>query len=378
MTSNSTDENKDESQDAQEIDPKCKVFVSRIPSNFTEDSIRRLLESQIGEGSVVDVGLKYEEQEVEDSSPDGKEKDRRSQRSRKPTKEEHKGYAFTQFQTPDQAASAVDIGKIRGGKKEKSTKMHTLYIRAAKTEEEEENAKHVCFLWQNFRCPYGENCKFAHEGDGGCLVKKEKNGADKKKRKKCWDYKKGKCKLGDECPFSHDFEEKPKSSGDTRVERPKSEKDCINWKTKGKCRKGDRCPYRHDEDIRQKVLQKLEKKNGKAEAETQGTYKRQQPLSVRVFGLNYDTKEEDVRSFFANCGKINQITFPAFEDSGRSKGYCEVLFASPKAVAAAVKLNETELHGRWLSIQAGKMYLRQWESHGQAETGSNKRQRHRR
>lgn len=87
-----------------------------------------------------------------------------------------------------------------------------------------------------------------------------------------------------------------------------------------------------------------------------------QPLCIRVFGMNYDTKEEDIRSLFGDCGPIVDITFPTFEDSGRSKGYCGILFQSPKAVEKALLLHETELHGRWLSVQAGKMMLKQWEA----------------
>jgi RNA recognition motif-containing protein len=56
-----------------------------------------------------------------------------------------------------------------------------------------------------------------------------------------------------------------------------------------------------------------------------------------------------------------EITFPTYDDSGRSKGYCGVLFTSPKAVEKAVALDGSELHGRWLRIQEGKMYLKKWE-----------------
>jgi RNA recognition motif-containing protein len=87
-----------------------------------------------------------------------------------------------------------------------------------------------------------------------------------------------------------------------------------------------------------------------------------QTLSIRVFGLNYSTTEQDVKDFFQHCGKIVEITFPTYVDSGRSKGYCGILFASPKAVQKAVQeMNGTELHGRWLSVQEGKMFLRKWE-----------------
>jgi RNA recognition motif-containing protein len=61
-----------------------------------------------------------------------------------------------------------------------------------------------------------------------------------------------------------------------------------------------------------------------------------------------------------------ELTFPRFEDSGRSKGYCGILFQSPKAVAKAIELDGKELHGRWLQVQAGKMYLKQWEEHDES------------
>jgi hypothetical protein len=76
-----------------------------------------------------------------------------------------------------------------------------------------------------------------------------------------------------------------------------------------------------------------------------------------------------LKTHFKECGvgvdtqhPIQEITFPVFKDSGRSKGYCGVRFQSPVAVTAAVELlHGQELQGRWLSVQAGKMMLREWE-----------------
>ena len=113
-----------------------------------------------------------------------------------------------------------------------------------------------------------------------------------------------------------------------------------------------------DPDVPQEE-QALEKKQEKKRKG--GEEKEKQPLSVRVFGMNYETTENDIREFFQDCGKIQDVTFPIFDDSGRSKGYCGVWFCSPKAVQKAVELDGQELHGRWLRIQAGKMYLKQWE-----------------
>ena len=216
-----------------------------------------------------------------------------------------------------------------------------------------------------------------------------------KKPKKCRDYRKGKCKLGDSCPFSHDFDPPSKAKDDDvqkRGNRPDSEKDCINWKTKGKCRKLDKktCPYRHDPSVQEAALVKLQKKrkggggggDGTAQDNNDGGKnhdndcknkkrkgkKIKQPLSIRVFGLNYETKETDVRDMFQRCGPIVKLDFPTFEDSGRSKGYCGVTFQSPNAVDKAVRdFEKAELHGRWLSVQAGHMLLDEWEGGGQQQ-----------
>ena len=98
------------------------------------------------------------------------------------------------------------------------------------------------------------------------------------------------------------------------------------------------------------------------DGEPEAKKKQKQPLAVRVFGMAYDTKEQDVRELFKDCGMIHRIVFPTFEDSGRSKGYCGVWFASPKAVVKAEILDGTQLLGRWLRIQSGKtMDVKEWE-----------------
>ena len=224
------------------------------------------------------------------------------------------------------------------------------------------------------RCPYGSSCKFLHVGEGSCIDAKATDPlskAERDKKKKCFSFKKkGKCAKGDGCPFSHDMLPSKEEIGHKQGKSP-SEKDCINWKRKGKCRKLNSkggCPYRHDSKVRDMALAKKASQNASnkrkhTDDDKTGRHNKvKQPLCVRVFGMNYDTKEEDIRSLFGNCGPIVDITFPTFEDSGRSKGYCGILFQSPRAVEQALLLHETELHGRWLSVQAGKMMLKQWEA----------------
>jgi len=338
---------------------KYKVFISRVPSHFDESSIKRLMEDGLCEEEcVVHVSLRYSTEHDEAKQIDGtlesQDTDNSIQQQLTSKDKEHRGFAFVTLKDATLQKKALTMGKIRGGCKTTSTKKHTMYIRPVVREAEERKEKDVCYLWINFRCPYGETCKFLHEGEGACIMKGDST--QSKKRQKCFAFKKGKCKLGAECPYSHAFE--VKTDLKVKVSRSDSEKDCINWKTKGKCRKGDKCPYRHDEAIRRAFLTKKKKRKWDSVEE-----KVRQPLSIRVYGLNYDTTKDDVKFFFQNCGHIVEITFPRFEDSGRSKGYCGVLFQSPKAVAKAVKLDGEVLQGRWLRIQAGKMYLKQWDDH---------------
>jgi len=351
--------------DVEEDWDKYKVFISRVPAHFDESSIKRLMENGLEEENcVVNVSLcskgDNEAPNNDGELPPQNDNDNQQQQPTRTTgndkNHEHRGFAFVTLKDVDLQKKALDLGKIRGGCKMTSKKNYTMYIRPVVREGEEQKNKDACYLWINFRCPYGETCKFLHEGEGGCIEKGDST--QNKKKQKCFAFKKGKCNLGDKCLFSHEFEVTSKE----RIKdcRPDGEKDCINWKTKGKCRKVDKCPYRHDESVRQAFLEKKKKRKPNPTTEEE---KSRQPLSVRVYGLNYDTTEDDVKEFFQHCGTIVEITFPRFEDSSRSKGYCGVLFQSPKAVAKAVELDGEELHGRWLRIQAGKMYLRQWDDH---------------
>ena len=103
------------------------------------------------------------------------------------------------------------------------------------------------------RCPYGDDCKFQHVGEGACIDKPKDaplSKAERDKKKKCFSFKKkGKCVKGDACPFSHDVNPAKQDDGDdgnAKQAKSASEKDCINWKKKGKCRKLNSkggCPY---------------------------------------------------------------------------------------------------------------------------------------
>ena len=336
-----------------------KLFLSRIPSHFDQTAIMRILQESFGEEAVEEISLIG----IREDEPEKGRYEKVTEENEKDEKT-HRGFAFVVMSTAVICKEAIEKGTVRGSQKENSKKKHTMYIRPLVREDDGETTstredgnnevalyqKDLCYLWSKFRCPYGAECKFKHDGKGGCLEKKTDG-----KKKKCFSFRTtGKCKLGDDCPYSHDIK-----CTKVNVIKEAKEKDCINWKTKGKCRKGENCPYKHDEAVREAFLKKKEKKAA-SQSKKRERSENPQPLSVRVFGLNYETTEEDVREYFRHCGLIREITFPIFEDSGRSKGYCGVLFTSPKATEKACELDGQELHGRWLSVQPGKMYLKQW------------------
>jgi len=367
-------------------DDSCKAFLSRIPQMFNDESVKRILEEKFGDGCVLEASIASEKLEEDGHHGASQEKETskegvgREKSSGNEKEAKHRGFGFVTFASPAQYQAAIEAGSVRGSFKSTSKRKHTMYIRPVVREEENgygdgaENVvgrdKNICFLWNKHRCPYGDGCKFVHEGEGGCVADAKKDGSHSKKKQKCFTFKKsGKCKHGDECQFSHDIvtkkedgvKEDVKEDKTNDKKRDRSLKDCINWKNKGKCRKGDKCPFRHDESLRDKVIAKKKGKEESTSTKRSREDKNRQSLYIRVFGLNYDTTQYDIKQFFDHCGTIMEITFPLFEDSGRSKGYCGVLFQSPKAVEKAVELDGSELHGRWLRIQEGKMFLRKWE-----------------
>ena len=370
-------------------DDNLKAFLSRVPTILDESNLYTLLQKEFGADVIVNVSVVKGKTENEDEANNENSSKNRSGSKRNQdqnTKGDpeslepmHKGCAFVVFSTTEARDAALEKGSFkwdeRGENSKKKRKLRTIYIGPIVRDSSEVGGENngVCYLWKLGRCTHGASCKFAHTGEGSCAPNcnadaKVLSYGERMKKRKCFAFKKtGKCKAGDKCPYSHDFVCKFAGTVKVTDEGKNILKHCINWKTKGKCRKGEQCPYLHDPALRDKVIKKKEMKkkgvdeNGKKRKDCMTEKRGRQPLSIRVFGLNYDTTEERVRNFFADCGPIVELTFPKFEDSGRSKGFCGILFQSPKAVEKAVALDGLELDGRWLSVQAGKMYLRQWE-----------------
>ena len=61
--------------------------------------------------------------------------------------------------------------------------------------------------------------------------------------------------------------------------------------------------------------------------------------TIYVEGLPFTSNQEEVRTFFKECGQIKGIRLPTWHDSGRLKGYGHVEFVSNSSVAKAFDLD---------------------------------------
>lgn len=70
-----------------------------------------------------------------------------------------------------------------------------------------------------------------------------------------------------------------------------------------------------------------------------------------VGGLAWTATDEDLRSAFAECGEVKEATVVRFPDTGRSKGFGFVEYATTEeAEEAKKKLDGTEIAGRKIMI----------------------------
>lgn len=74
-------------------------------------------------------------------------------------------------------------------------------------------------------------------------------------------------------------------------------------------------------------------------------------MRLFVGSLSFDTREDDLRQAFAAHGTPTSVTIIVDRDSGRSKGFGFVEFASPEEAKKAIDaLNGTELQGRKITV----------------------------
>lgn len=78
--------------------------------------------------------------------------------------------------------------------------------------------------------------------------------------------------------------------------------------------------------------------------------------TVFVDGVPYDWTAEKIEEFFSDCGKVVGVKAPTWQDSGRSRGFAHVTFASSAAQKKALAKDQTRVgkKGRYLKIEPAK------------------------
>eukprot|EP01103_Thecamoeba_quadrilineata_P013077 TRINITY_DN3522_c0_g1_i1.p1 TRINITY_DN3522_c0_g1~~TRINITY_DN3522_c0_g1_i1.p1 ORF type:complete len:321 (-),score=71.79 TRINITY_DN3522_c0_g1_i1:270-1232(-) len=108
---------------------------------------------------------------------------------------------------------------------------------------------------------------------------------------------------------------------------------------------------------------KKKKKDKKPDAPSSfGTY------GVWIGNLNFETKEDSIRSFLSQCGTITRVNIPMMGNN--NKGFANVDFDEEEAVQKALALSETELHGRKLLIKDAQDYKKKRGKHSSSSTSS--------
>jgi len=90
-------------------------------------------------------------------------------------------------------------------------------------------------------------------------------------------------------------------------------------------------------------------KDGKGKGKGNPGGDRDNVLTVCIKGLAYSVEQETVRLDFVKFGEIAKMTLPRNEE-GESKGIAFITYKTQEGFDAAVKLNETEYHGRTITV----------------------------
>ena len=76
--------------------------------------------------------------------------------------------------------------------------------------------------------------------------------------------------------------------------------------------------------------------------------------TIIVKNISFNATEKDFVRAFKNCGTVNSVRMPVFQDSGKPRGFAMVNFSTAEAALAATKLSGTEITGRNVTIEIAK------------------------
>ncbi|KAF8822349.1 Rna recognition motif-containing protein, partial [Cardiosporidium cionae] len=72
--------------------------------------------------------------------------------------------------------------------------------------------------------------------------------------------------------------------------------------------------------------------------------------SVIIGNLSFGSTQESLRALFEECGPIDDVRIPVFEDTGKPRGRCFIDFESEEGAKKALEYNETDIDGRTVWI----------------------------
>jgi cold-inducible RNA-binding protein len=75
---------------------------------------------------------------------------------------------------------------------------------------------------------------------------------------------------------------------------------------------------------------------------------------IYVGNLSYQTSEDQLRDFFAQYGSIEDLKLIIDFQTGRSKGFAFITFASDEDAKKALEANGTDLDGRSIVVNAAR------------------------
>ncbi|VFQ88227.1 unnamed protein product [Cuscuta campestris] len=93
-----------------------------------------------------------------------------------------------------------------------------------------------------------------------------------------------------------------------------------------------------------------------SDAASQASKEELDSRSVYVGNVDYTCTPEEVQQHFQACGTVNRVTILT-DKFGQPKGFAYVEFLEQEAVQEAIKLTESELHGRQLKVMPKRTNL---------------------
>lgn len=80
---------------------------------------------------------------------------------------------------------------------------------------------------------------------------------------------------------------------------------------------------------------------------------------IFIGNLGYDTTRKDIQEFFGEFGKIIEIRLGQFEDTGKCKGFCHLIYKKPESAIQVIESfladkRQFNLLGQKIRVEFGK------------------------